>query len=175
MEDAPTTLAGLLEAQADGLGDKLFLYVGDRMLGFADFNRQVNCAANGLAELGVKPGVGVSIMMPNSPEWLFVYFATQKLGTYAVPVNVALKGEGLRHIIDHSDSSVLVCHPETAAVIEEISDSLPGLEEIVVDGREAPEDWAPPQRWRLRSEERRQNQQCAYRNDDSSNLSLRIR
>ena len=61
----------------------------------AELNRQVNRAANGLAGLGVKPGVGVSIMMPNSPEWLFVYFATQKLGAYAVPVNVGLKGEGL--------------------------------------------------------------------------------
>jgi crotonobetaine/carnitine-CoA ligase len=83
LEDTPTTLSGLLEAQADALGDKPFLIMGDRTLGFAEFNRQVNRAAHGLAKLGVKRGVGVSIMMANSPEWLFVYFATQKLGAYA--------------------------------------------------------------------------------------------
>jgi crotonobetaine/carnitine-CoA ligase len=148
MEGTPTTLAGLLEAQADGLGDKSFLTMGDRRLGFAEFNRQVNRAANGLAKLGVKPGVGVSIMMPNSPEWLFVYFATQKLGTHAVPVNVALKGEGLRHIIDHSDSSVLACHPDYASAIQAIRGSLLKLEEIVVDTTEVSEGWAPPEGWR---------------------------
>jgi len=148
MEDTPTTLAALLEAQADALGDKPFLTMGDRSFGFAEFNRQVNRAANGLAKLGVKPGVGVSIMMPNSPEWLFVYFATQKLGAYAVPVNVALKAEGLRHIIDHSDSSVLACHPDYEGAIHAIRDSLVKLEEIVVDTREAPEGWAPPEGWR---------------------------
>jgi crotonobetaine/carnitine-CoA ligase len=148
LEDTPTTLSGLLEAQADALGDKPFLIMGDRTLGFAEFNRQVNRAAHGLAKLGVKRGVGVSIMMANSPEWLFVYFATQKLGAYAVPVNAALKGEGLRHVIDHSDSSVLACHPDYADAIRVIRDSLPKLEEIVVDATEAPEGWSPPQGWR---------------------------
>jgi crotonobetaine/carnitine-CoA ligase len=148
LEDTPTTLSGLLEAQADALGDKPFLTMGDRRLGFAEFNRQVNRTARGLARLGVKRGVGVSIMMTNSPEWLFVYFATQKLGAYAVPVNVALKAEGLRHVIDHSDSSVLACHPDYADAIGEICDSLAQLEEIVVDTREAPEGWTPPQGWR---------------------------
>jgi crotonobetaine/carnitine-CoA ligase len=148
LEDTPTTLSGLLEAQADALGDKPFLTVGDRTFGFADFNRQVNRAAHGLAKLGVKRGVGVSIMMANSPEWLFVYFATQKLGAYAVPVNAALKGEGLRHVIDHSDSSVLACHPDYADAIGAIRDSLTELREIVVDATEAPEGWTPPQGWR---------------------------
>ena len=79
MADAPATLAGIIETHAENLGDKPFLYFEDRVISFADLNRQVNRAANGLAALGVKAGVGVSIMMPNAPEWLFVFFATQKL------------------------------------------------------------------------------------------------
>jgi crotonobetaine/carnitine-CoA ligase len=147
MAEAPTTLAGVLAAQAEELGDKPFLYFEDRVLSFAEINRQANRAANGLAALGVKPGVGVSIMLPNAPEWLFVYFAVQKLGAYAVPVNVALRGEGLRHIVDHSDSSILVCHPDYVETVTDILGSLPKLTQVVVNTTEAASDWAVPDAW----------------------------
>jgi len=148
MSDAPTTLAGLIETQAEALGDKPFLHMEDGTITFRDLNRQVNRVARGLARLGVKSGVGVSIMMPNSPEWLFVYFATQKLGAYAVPVNIAIKGEGLRHIVDHSDTSILVCHPDYVEAIQAIRDALSKLREIVVHTADAPTGWAPPAGWR---------------------------
>jgi len=152
MADEPTTLAALIEAQGKALGEKPFLHFQDRVISFAELDRRVNRAAHWLAGLGVKPGVGVSIMMPNAPEWLFVYFATQRLGAYAVPVNVGLKGEGLRHVVDHSDSSVLVCHPDYVEAIQGISGSLPKLEQIVVDTEEAPEDWKPPEGWQTLAE-----------------------
>jgi crotonobetaine/carnitine-CoA ligase len=147
MAEAPTTLAGVLEAQAEELGAKPFIYFEDRTISFDELNRQVNRAANGLAALGVKSGVGVSIMLPNAPEWLFVYFAIQKLGAYAVPVNVALKGEGLRHVVDHSDSSVLFCHPDYVDTVNGIRDSLSKLSQVIVDATEAPAGWAPPEGW----------------------------
>ncbi|MBW2244353.1 MAG: AMP-binding protein [Deltaproteobacteria bacterium] len=74
-------------------------------------------------------------------------FATQKLGAYAVPVNVALKGESLRHVVDHSDSKVLVGHPDYQENILGIAGSLGKLEKIVVDASEAPAAWTPPAGW----------------------------
>jgi crotonobetaine/carnitine-CoA ligase len=147
MSDQPTTVAGVLETQARDLGEKPFLHFEDRSVSFAELDRRVNRAANGLAALGVKPGVAVSILLPNSPEWLFVYFATQKLGACAVPVNVALKGEGLRHVLDHSDSSVLVCHPDHAEAIRALDGSLPKLRATVVDTTGAPAGWDRPEGW----------------------------
>ncbi len=129
----PTTLASLIETQAENLGDKPFLLFEDRVISFAELNSEVNRAANGLAELGVGPGVGVSIMMGNSPEWLYVYFGVQKLNAYAVPVNTGLKGEGLRHIIDHSDSSLLVIDEQFASEIDAIKGSLTKLDNIIVN------------------------------------------
>jgi crotonobetaine/carnitine-CoA ligase len=147
MTEAPATLAHVLEAQAAELGAKPFLYFEDRTISFEELDRQVNRAANGLAALGVMPGVGVSIMMPNSPEWLFVYFATQKLGAYAVPVNVALKEEGLRHVVDHSDSSILVCHADYVETVQDVLGLLPKLAKVVVNATETPDGWAPPEGW----------------------------
>jgi len=147
MADAPTTLAGVIEDQAEKLGDKTFLYFEDRSIGFAELDRQVNRAANGLAKLGAKPGVAISIMMPNAPEWLFVYFATQKLAACAVPVNIGLRGEGLRHVVNHSDSAILICHPDLVDAVQAVGDSLPKLQKIVVDTTEAAENWPVPEGW----------------------------
>lgn len=133
MNAAPNTLAGIVEAQAERLGDKPFMLFEDRVVSFADLNRHTNRVAQGFKSLGVGAGFGVSIMMANSPEWLFVYLATQKLNAYAVPVNIALRGEGLTHIIDHSDSRLLVVDDTFIDEIERIRESLPQLEHIIVN------------------------------------------
>ena len=141
----PDTIGAFIELQAEKLGDKPHILFEDRVVTFADLNREVNRVANALEVLGVEPGVGVAMMMPNSPEFLFVYYAVQKLGAYAVPVNVALKGDGLKYIIDHSDSSRLVYEYLYDEVIEDIRDGLPKLTHVVVNDTEAPADWSPPE------------------------------
>jgi len=47
MADEPTTLAELIEARAEELGDKPFLHFEDRVISFAELNRQVNRAVHG--------------------------------------------------------------------------------------------------------------------------------
>lgn len=144
---APATIGTIIAAQARAIPDKPYILFGDRVVTFAQLDANVNRVANGLAGLGVTAGDGVSIMMPNCPEWLFVFFAVQKLGAYAVPVNVALRGEGLRHVIGHSDSSVLVCHPDYVAAVQEVEPLLPALKHVVIDTTEAPAGYVPPAGW----------------------------
>ena len=86
-------------------------------------------------------------MMPNSPEWLFVYFGTQKLGAYAVPVNVALKSESLRHVVDHSDSKVMVLDPEYLDAVAAVQSELGQITNFVVDTQRAADGWTPPDGW----------------------------
>lgn len=144
MSEVPNTLASLLEHQADTLGNKPFLLFEDQKVSFAALNANTNRVANGLAGLGVKSGVGVSIMMGNAPEWLYTHFGVQKLNAYSVPVNTGLKGEGLQHIINHSDSSVLIIDDTFIDLILEIRDNLPALDTIVVNetgGAPVPDGW----------------------------------
>lgn len=141
---AVNTLSAIVETQAEELGDKPFMLFEDRVISFVQLNREVNRVANGLRDLGVKAGVGVSLMMANCPEWLFVYLATQKLNSYAVPINTALKADGLRHIIDHSDSRLLVIDDSFIDEIVALQDSLPKLEKIIayrVENKPLPQGW----------------------------------
>jgi crotonobetaine/carnitine-CoA ligase len=139
---SPPTVADVLAEQAASRGDEPFLYFEDRVVSYGELDRAVNRMANGLAARGVGPGRGVVIMMGNSPEWLFTYFATQKLGAYAVPINVALKGEGLRYILDHCDAATIVADAELATVVETLA-GLEALEQRVSFGDGAPGGWTP--------------------------------
>lgn len=133
MTNNPTNTATLVEYQAETLGDKTFLYFEDQVISFAELNRHVNRVANGLSALGVKAGVGVCILMGNSPEFIYVYLAINKLNAYAVPVNTGLKGDGLHHIIDHSDSLVLMMDDTFIEEINKILDNLGKLEIVIVN------------------------------------------
>ncbi|MCZ7536959.1 MAG: AMP-binding protein [Acidimicrobiia bacterium] len=143
---APSTMAALLEEQAAAKGESPYMFFDERVISFAELNRQVNRAANGLAALGVGSGVGVAIMMPNEPEWLYLYWGTQKLSAYAVPVNTGLVGESLRHVIDDSDAQVLVVHPDFADSVAAVAGDLPKVRTFVLDTTESP-DAAVPEGW----------------------------
>jgi crotonobetaine/carnitine-CoA ligase len=143
----PTTLAEVLVEQASERGEETFLHFEERTVSFDELNANVNRVANGLADLGVGIGSGVAIVMGNSPEWLFVYLATQKLSAYAVPVNVALKGEGLRYVIDHSDATVVVMDPARVDAVASVATGTPQVRRFVVDATDAPGGWTPPQGW----------------------------
>ena len=48
------------------------------------------------------------MMLPNCPDFVHMIFGLAKLGAVEVPINTSYKGEFLRHIVDQSDSKVLV-------------------------------------------------------------------
>lgn len=133
MSDEPASIGELVEAQADKLGEAPFLHFEDETHSFAALDSAANRVALGLASIGVGPGTGVAILMANAPEWLFTYIATQKLGAYAVPVNTALRGEGLRYVINHSGSRVLVIGTDCQDAVWDLEGGMPGVRHVVID------------------------------------------
>ncbi|HEA71186.1 hypothetical protein LCGC14_0934520 [marine sediment metagenome] len=108
-----TLLRDFIKHKADVAGDKVFMtYIRDfdegidEKYNYKDFHILSNRLGNGLFKLGLKKGDGVALMEINSPEFLLTIFATFKMGAYSVMVNVSLRGEGLKYIIDHSDPYV---------------------------------------------------------------------
>jgi carnitine-CoA ligase len=96
--------------------DKPFLYFENRILSYEAFDAKVNQAANGLVYLGVSPGDKVSLMLPNVPEFLFLWFGLAKIGAVMVPVNPRFKVQEAGHVVAHSDSVGLVVDRERLSV-----------------------------------------------------------
>lgn len=138
------SLAKMLRDRAAADRDKVFLLFEEQRVTFGQLNQQTNRVANGLSRLGIRAGDGVAIIMPNRPEWLYVFFATQKLGTYSVPVNVALKGEGLEYILNHSEAKAIFVSADLLPALNEIRPKLSAVKHLIVDTTETPAGFAMP-------------------------------
>jgi len=139
------TFADLLEWSAVEYRTRTFLEYGTDSWTFEEMNQRANRVARQLRAAGVGPNTGVALMMSNHPRFLDSFFAVQKLGAYAVPVNVALMGDGLQYVIDHSDSSVVLCDCDAAPKVQAVVGQLPKVKHIWVNTAEAPDGFEAPE------------------------------
>jgi carnitine-CoA ligase len=72
--------------------------------------QQVERLAGNLHALGVRQGDHVVLVLPTSPLALLTIFATNYLGAVYVPVNPALKGSSLEHVLHNAGSAFAVVH-----------------------------------------------------------------
>jgi len=147
-----TLLRDIIKHKAETVPDKVYMtYIRDfdknidEKYTYKDMHLLSNGLGNGLLNLGLKKGEGVALMEINSPEFLLTVFATFKTGTYTVMVNIALKGDGLQFIIDHSDASAIIVHWSFLDAVLEVKDRLPKIRYIIVDTKEAPSAFKIPE------------------------------
>jgi crotonobetaine/carnitine-CoA ligase len=122
----------VLERQARKYGDRTFVYFKDDKYSYRDLDEAASRVASGLQKIGVSKGDKVAIMMPNSPEFLFLWFGISKLGAVEVPINLAHKGDVLTYMLDQSDSSLLVVHCDYLDRIQAIQQDIPKIRQVVL-------------------------------------------
>jgi acyl-CoA synthetase (AMP-forming)/AMP-acid ligase II len=100
----------LLESRVSEFGDKGFLFseADGREWSYAQFDAAVNRTANLLRSHGIEKGDVVSLLMPNSAEYIIAYFACWKIGALGGPVNSLLKPEEIEWVIGNSESKLLL-------------------------------------------------------------------
>src|SRR3954468_18388089 len=83
-------LPEILGRNARRAGDRVALVFEGERRTFSQLDERVSRCANALAELGVRPGDNVAVMMHNRLELLEASFGIQRLGACAVPINFRL-------------------------------------------------------------------------------------
>jgi len=111
---------------------------------WAEFNTSVNQVAKGLMAAGIAKGDRVGMWSPNFAEWVYIQFATAKIGAIQVNVNPAYRTNELEYALNHSGAKMLVTCTEyrTSAyrdMVEQVSGSCPELERVVYFDTD---DWA---------------------------------
>src|SRR2546427_9984606 len=148
MADEVRNLSGLLEQRAAAAPDKVFLFSepDGRQFTYAEFAASVSRAASMLTAHGIRKGDVVSLLMPNSAEYVIAYFACWKLGALAGPVNSLLKEHEIEFVMNNSEAKAVLVNSEFRDRIENIRGDLPRLRSVITfdDEAEASGGCAPP-------------------------------
>jgi len=101
-------LKAMLETAAEHYGGKTAIVLGNRRLSYAALDEASNKIANALIKIGVGKGDRVAMLLPNSPEFVAIYFGITKISAIAVPLDVKYKVDELASLFDDSQPRVLV-------------------------------------------------------------------
>ncbi len=126
------TLSDLLSRRAKESGKKTFFYFENQTFSFTQADRVVNQVSHWLKRLSAKNGDGLGIMLDNCPEFLLGYFASQRIGMCAVPVNTELKGDGLAYLIGHSEIKMLLIGEKFLPTFLALKSEFPKLTHLLV-------------------------------------------
>src|SRR6267142_2103999 len=77
---------------------------------FAQFDRESNRFANGLAALGLGSGDRMSLYVPNCPQYEIAFYAASKLGAIACPMNPSYREREIAYQVNDAGSKMIVTH-----------------------------------------------------------------
>ena len=103
------------------------VYQGERFT-FAELKANALSLASALATFGVEKGDRVAIAMRNLPEYVFAFWATQRIGAVLVGLNAWWVGTELAYALDDSKPKLLLADGERFdRLAANVSAALPGI------------------------------------------------
>jgi len=140
------TIGARLEATAARYPDRdaLVLCQQRLRLSWAELNAEVDAVAKGLISLGIRAGDRVGMWSPNFAEWVFIQFATAKIGAIQVNLNPAYRTSELEFALRQSGCRLLVTlssylSSKYREMADEVAPRIESLERVVYFDTE---DWA---------------------------------
>src|SRR6266404_5619473 len=139
MTDESRNIYDLLQRRVAATPQKLFLFseADGRQFTYAEFQAAVDRAAAMLAGHEINKGDVVSLLMPNSIEYIIGYFACWKLGALAGPVNSLLKAHEIEFVMNNSEAKAILVASEFRERIDNIRPQLTHLKSAITFDDEA--------------------------------------
>ncbi|CRK61304.1 Acetoacetyl-CoA synthetase / Long-chain-fatty-acid--CoA ligase [Alloactinosynnema sp. L-07] len=138
------TIGGNLDRTVAAHGDREALVdrATNRRWTYGQLAEEVDKVARGLKAKGVGKGDRVGIWSPNCAEWVFVQYATAKLGAILVNINPAYRVHELEYVLNQAGVRTLIAAPafktsDYSAMIEEVKPKCAGLVDVVLIGQES--------------------------------------
>lgn len=125
--------------------EKAFSWFGEdgnmESVTWSDFCSQVDNVSKGLIALGLKKGDRVGILGHSSYQWVLAELGIVSIGACSVGLFGTNLQKDCRHIIDHSESSLIFVEDEFQLdKLQQISKKIPSVKKIVLMRGENPGD-----------------------------------
>ena len=132
-------LGSYLDAAVEKFRDQPYLQFYDQAITYGEFAGRVDTLANGLEKAGFKKGDFIHVYVQNRPEVLISYFAIQKIGAIAGPINGWWKANEVEYLLNDSKGRGLIIEDQYMSVLDEIRSNCPALE-LVIEIGESPRE-----------------------------------
>ncbi|MFH1735863.1 MAG: AMP-binding protein [bacterium] len=128
------TLDSMLERAARSNPDKVALIEINKQLTYLDFDNQVSALANGLLNLGIKPGDCVATLIPKSIEAVVAFMAIVRAGGIAAPINMRQKADALRVNFKQINPFAVIADPLYYPIINKFYEPIQPQGRVILTG-----------------------------------------
>jgi len=135
------TVGSALAARATADSGAPYLLYRDRQIPYGEVDGDSEALAASLANLGVKSGDRIALVLPPCPEFVTTLFAAAKIGAIVVPLNPRLTASELQYMLRHSEAVCAVTIEQAFGVdylqlFETLMPNLPDLQYLLTVGEE---------------------------------------
>lgn len=102
------TIVDLFEATCKAYPDNRAVTCHGETLSFSEVHERVSKIARGLADLGVRHGDRIALVLPNSIQYPLCVFATHLLGAIVVNINPLYTASEMEYVIANSEPKVVI-------------------------------------------------------------------
>jgi long-chain acyl-CoA synthetase len=111
------SLVGMIEESAETYRDAVALDFFGATTSYRQLGAQINRAAEGLRDLGVRPGDRVALVLPNCPQHIVAFYAVLRLGAIVVEHNPLYTERELRHQFEDHRARIAIVWDKVADTI----------------------------------------------------------
>jgi len=131
-------LGDLIRARALDSGEKVVFIFKGREMTYGQLYERSTRLANALAQLGIKKGDRIAILLQNSFEIVESYFAIGLLGCATIPLNPMYTGREIEYIVNNSESKALITKEMFYPNVAKVRDKLTTLKHLIVQSDNPP-------------------------------------
>ena len=134
-------IAELLILNANRYPQKTAIIYKGKRITYSELNSKVNQIARGLLDFGIGVGDKVGYLLPNSNQLIEIYFAIQKIGAIAVPLNFRLVPREISYLVNAGDCKALIFSDQFISKVDAIKLELPKLKFFICSGNSSQHYW----------------------------------